>query len=145
MRKGLDELLTQVPAPAREPVRALAEEGLSQLPQDLHAAWIDGAFQLAARSLSASVLLAYLRLTPPVIRQGGATLQAHVIATALSIALRADPATTETLFTALATATRRLITTEALLGFLEVVDEVAALAPRGLNAMLERTAPSSIN
>src|SRR6185436_11236691 len=50
-------------------------------------------------------------------------------------------ATTETLFTALATATRRLITTEALLGFLEVVDEVAALAPRGLNAMLERTAP----
>jgi len=141
MSTELDRLLAQVPAPAREPVRALAEEGLSQLPQDLHAAWIDGAFQLAARGLNASVLLAYLRLTPPVIRQGGAVLQAHVLATALSIALRADAATTETLFTALATATRRLITTEALLGFLEVVDEVAALAPRGLNAMLERTAP----
>src|SRR5215216_581177 len=118
MRKGLDELLTQVPTTAREPVRTLAEEGLSQLPQDLHAAWIDGASQLAARSLNASVLLAYLRLTPPVIRQGGAALQAHLTATALSIALRADAATAETLFTAVATATRRLITTEALLGFL---------------------------
>jgi len=61
MSTELDRLLAQVPAPAREPVRALAEEGLSQLPQDLHAAWIDGAFQLAARGLNASVLLAYLR------------------------------------------------------------------------------------
>src|SRR3954471_20966884 len=113
MSTELDRLLSQVPSTARESVRALAEEGLIQLPKDLHAAWIDGAFQLAARSLSASVLLAYLRLTPPVIRQGGATLQAHVIATALSIALRTDAATTETLFTALVTATRRLITTEA--------------------------------
>jgi hypothetical protein len=53
------------------------------------------------------------------------------MATALSIALRTDPGTTETFFTALAIASRRLIATEALLGFLEVVDEVAALARAG--------------
>jgi len=141
MRNALDNLLSQLPPELREAARALAEEGLSQLPQELHAAWIDGALQLAARGLNASVLLAYLRLTPAVIRQGGAALQAHAMATARSIALRTDPGTTETFFTALAIASRRLIATEALLGFLEVVDEVAALAPRGLSAMLERTAP----
>src|SRR4051794_25263107 len=104
MSTELDRLLSQVPSTAREPVRALAEEGFIQLPQDLHAVWISGASQLAAHSLNASVLLAYLRLTPPVIRKGGAALQALLIATALSIALRADAATTETLFMALATA-----------------------------------------
>jgi hypothetical protein len=141
MRNALNDLLSHLPPELREAARALAEQGLSQLPQELHAAWIDGAFQLVARGSSASVLLAYLRLTPAVIRQGGAALQAHVIATALSIALRTDAGTTETFFTALAIASRRLMAAEALLGFLEVVDEVAALAPRGLNAMLERTAP----
>lgn len=141
MSAELDRLLVHVSPHTREPARALAEDGLQQLPLDLHAAWVEGAVQLTARSLTASVLLAYLRLTPPVIRQGGAALQAHVIATALSIATRADAATAETFFNALALATRRLITVESLLGFLDVVDEVAALAPRGLNAMLERVAP----
>ncbi|HUL67314.1 MAG TPA: hypothetical protein VLW55_22155, partial [Burkholderiaceae bacterium] len=141
MSAELDRLLVHVSPHAREAARALAEDGLQQLPLDLHAAWIEGAVQLIARSLTASVLLAYLRLTPPVIRQGGAALQAHVIATALSIAMRADAATAETFFNALALATRRLITVESLLGFLDVVDEVAALAPRGLNAMLEHVAP----
>jgi len=68
MRNALDNLLSQLPPELREAARALAEEGLSQLPQELHAAWIDGALQLVARGLNASVLLAYLRLTPAVIR-----------------------------------------------------------------------------
>jgi hypothetical protein len=141
MSAELDHFLASLPAQTREPARALAEDGVHQLPQELRAAWIDGASQIASRSLTASVLLAYLRLTPPVVRQGGSALLAHVIATAVSIALRTDPATAETFFTALATAARRLPVNDALLGFLDVVDEVAALAPRGLGAMLERTAP----
>jgi hypothetical protein len=126
---------------AREPARSLAEDGLRQLPAELHDAWLDGAAQIAARNLSATPVLAYLRLTPVVLRQGGAPVQAHVVATTLSILMRSDAATAETFFMALATAARRLVTAESLLGFLEVVDEVAALAPRGLNAMLERVGP----
>src|SRR6476620_4668031 len=108
MRTALEDFIASLPAQTREPARALAEDGVHQLPQELRAAWLDGAAQLASRSLTASVLLAYLRLTPPVVRQGGSALLAHVIATALSIALRTDPATAETFFTALATAARRL-------------------------------------
>jgi hypothetical protein len=141
MPADVQELLAHVLPQAREAARALAEDGILHLPHEHHAAWIDGAAQLTARGITTSVLLAYLRLTPAVVRQGGTSVLAHVVATALSIAIRTDAATVETFFSALATATRRLVTVEALLGFLDVVDEVAALAPRGLSAMLERTAP----
>src|SRR5215813_5357460 len=110
MPTDLDHLLASLPAQTRESARALAEEGLRQLDPAIRPAWIDGAAQLAARNLPIGALLAYLKLTPPVTRHGGAALQAQIVATALSIAIRIDGATVERFFTALVTATRRLIT-----------------------------------
>src|SRR5690349_12425315 len=120
MPAALDHLAAGLPAAAREPMHTLAEDGMRQLPAQLHEGWIKGAIDLAACNLAPAAVLAYLRLTPAVMRLGGAGLQAHVIATALSIAARADAASVETFFLALATASRRLVTTEALLNFLEV-------------------------
>lgn len=140
MPDHIDSFLRLLPGSLREAARSLAEDALRQLPPQDHAAWVEGALELNARGVSASALLAYMRLTPSVVRQTNISVLAHAIATAVSIAIRTDSGVVETFFNALATAARRLITADALLGFLDVVDEVAALAPRGLSAMLERVA-----
>jgi hypothetical protein len=133
--------LTGFPSEAHELVRGAWPEAQRQLsPEQLHV-WLDGGRRLVGAGAGLAPLVSYLRTVPGIVKQGGEVVLAHSIATALSIATHADGRTTDAFLSALPTAARRLVTPDSLLGFLDVVDEIAALAPRGLADLFERIAP----
>ena len=103
--------------------------------------WVEGARRLAEVGAGPAPLVTYLRIVPVVGRQAGDAVLAHIISTALSIGTHADGRAVDAFLSALPVAARRLYTAETLTGLLDVVDEVAALAPRVLTSMLERTGP----
>jgi nitric oxide reductase NorD protein len=133
--------LIHFPPEARELVRAAMPEAEKQLSPEQLQVWLEGARRLVSAGPGLGPLVTYLRTVPPAVRQGGDAVLLHTIATAVSLATHADGRATDAFLSALPTVARRMITADALLSFLDVVDEVAALAPRGLAAMLERIGP----
>ena len=124
--------LTNFPPETRELIRAAWPEAARLLPEASLAICLDGAHRLVGAGVGLAPLVSYLRTVPAVAKQGGDAVLTHTIATAVSIATHADGRATDAFLSALPTVARRLITTDALLAFLDVIDEITALAPRGL-------------
>ncbi len=133
--------LTGFPPEAHELVRGAWPEAVRQLPPDQLNTWLDGARRLVGTGAGLAPFVTYLRTVAPVAKQGGEAVLAHTIATALSIANHADGRATDAFLSALPIVTRRLIAADTLLAFLDVVDELTALAPRGLADLFERIGP----
>lgn len=135
---NLPDLLRVLPAEAREMVQAAWSEAAARLTQDQLSVWLEGARRLAGAGVGMSPLVSYLRTVPGVAKQGGNAVLIHVVATVLSTAACTDGRTADAFLCALPTVAQRLSTSDALLTFLDLVDELAALAPGSLAPMLER-------
>jgi hypothetical protein len=133
--------LTNFPSETRELIRAAWPEAARHLPEASLATWLEGAHRLVGTGVGTAPLVSYLRTVPAVAKQGGDAVLAHTIATAVSIATHADGRATDAFLSALPTVARRLITTDTLLAYLDVIDEITALAPRGLPDLFERIGP----
>ena len=82
--------------------------------------------------------MSYLRTVPGVAKQGGEAVLIHLVASVLSTAGCADGRTADAFLCGLPNVARRLSTEDVLHAYLDLVDELVALAPRGLAPMLER-------
>jgi nitric oxide reductase NorD protein len=133
--------LTDFRADARDLIRDAWPEAARQLAPGQLETWLDGARLLAGAAVGFGPLVTYLRTVPAVAKQGGDAVLGHTIATALSVATHAGALATDAFLSALPAVTRRLITADALLAFLDVVDEITALAPRGMADLFERIGP----
>jgi nitric oxide reductase NorD protein len=133
--------LTGFPPEAHALLRAAWPEAVRQLLPEQVEPWLAGARRLVEGGAGLAPLVTYLRTVPAVAKQGGDAVLVHTIATALSVASHADGRATDAFLSALPIVTRRLITSDTLLAFLDVVDEITALAPRGLADLFERIAP----
>ena len=131
------ELLTEFPPEAREMVRVAWSEAAAQLaPEQLYIS-LEGARRLAGAGVGLSPLVSYLRTVPGFAKQGGEAVLIHLVASVLSTAGSADR-TADALLSGLPNVARRLSTGDMLLAYLDLVDELVALVPRGLAPMLER-------
>jgi hypothetical protein len=126
---------------ARELIRAALPAAATQLSPELVAGWVEGARRLAQTGSDLEALASYVRTVPAFAKQGGEAMLGHTIATALSVATHAGMRATAAFLSALPIAARHLITSDGMAAFLDVVDELAALAPRGLPDMFERIGP----
>jgi len=103
--------------------------------------WLDGARRLAEACGGSEPLATYLRVVPVVAKQGGDAVLLRIIAIALSVASEARDRAVNAFLCALPIAARHLYTPDSLAAFLDVVDEIAGLAPSALMPMLEHLAP----
>jgi len=103
--------------------------------------WLDGARRLADACGGLEPVGTYLRVVPAVARQGGDAALTRIVATAVTIAAEAHGHAVDAFLSALPIAARHLYTPDSLAAFLDVVDEIAALAPGGLVPMLEHLGP----
>jgi len=133
--------LTPFPPDVRKVVRAALPDAERYLTPSQLQTWLEGARGLLDQSAGMDPVVAYLRSVPPIAKQGGEPAMERVIATALSIATHADGRTVDAFLAALPIAVRRLYTAEALTEFLDLVDELAALAPSGLTSMFDHIGP----
>ena len=133
--------LTPFPPDAREVVRAALPDAERHLTPSQVQLWLDGARGLMEHGGGMGPVVTYLRIVPAIAKQTGEPVLAHVIATALWIATHAGARAVDAFLAALPVAGRRLYTAEALGGFLDVVDEVATLAPRALASMFDHIGP----
>ena len=135
---NFSELLSEFPAEAREMVQAAWSEAAGQLTREQLPIWLEGARRLAGARVGLGPLVSYLRTVPGVAKQGGEAVLIHVVATVLSTATCTDGGTADAFLCSLPNVARRLISGDALLAFLDLVDELITLAPRSLAPMLER-------
>jgi nitric oxide reductase NorD protein len=112
-----------------------------QLAPELLATWLEGARRLAELGADAAPLASYLRTVPAFAKQGGDGVLVHTIATALSVATHADTRAADAFLSALPIAARHLVTRDGMAAFLDLVDELVALAPRGLADVFQRVGP----
>ena len=116
---------------------AWSEAAAQLAPEQLYI-WLEGARRLAGAGVGLSPLVSYLRTVPGFAKQGGEAVLIHLVASVLSTASCADGRTTDALLSGLPNVARRLNTGDMLLAYLDLVDELVALVPRGLAPMLER-------
>jgi nitric oxide reductase NorD protein len=103
--------------------------------------WLAGAHRLAEEGGGLGPVVTYLRVVPAVAKQGGDQVLEHIAATAVTVAAQAGGRAADAFLSALPIAARRLYAPGSLAGFLDVVDEVAALAPSGLVPMFQHLGP----
>jgi nitric oxide reductase NorD protein len=136
-----DELpqdLTDFAPEARKLVRDALPDAANQLPAEQLATWLEGARRLLETGVGLAPLASYLRTVPAVAKQGGEAVLVRTIATALSVATRADARATDAFLRALPLIARRLITGDVMLAFLDAADEITAVAPRVLADLFQR-------
>jgi nitric oxide reductase NorD protein len=133
--------LNHFPPEARKLVREALPDAANQLPPEQLARWLEGARRLLETGVGLVPLASYLRTVPAVAKQGGEAVLIHTIATALSVATHAGARAADAFLRALPLIVRRLITGDAMLGFLDAADEITALAPRALADLFQRAGP----
>lgn len=135
---GVD--LTILAPELRALVSAALPEARSLTPEQTQA-WLEGARRLAEAGGGLAPLVTYLRVVPAVAKQGGDAVLPHIIATVLSLARQARGHAADAFLSALPIAARHLYTPDSLAAFLDVVDEIAGLAPSALVPMLQHLGP----
>jgi len=115
---------------------ALPDATASLAPHQIQT-WLDGARRLAEAGGGLGPVVTYLRVVPGLAKEGGEAVLAHVLATALSVATHAGSRATDAFLSALPAARQRLSPPDSLDDVLDVVDELAPLAPRGLLPLFE--------
>lgn len=122
-------------------VRALVEgawpEAANHLGPEGLRAWVEGAQLLLDGGAGIAPVVTYLRSALGVARDAGESILPQVVEVGLTILRHADARTLDRFLEVLPQAARRLGEADALLACLDLVQELSALAPRGLTPLFE--------
>jgi hypothetical protein len=134
----LDALIQALPPPAQELVRAAWPEASGALSGAAHAALIEGLQRLLDAGSGTAPVVTYLRTVPPLARAEGEAVLARLAGVGGAVLAGAGPHALDRFLDSLPHVARRLSLAQGLHGYLDLVEELAGLAPRGLAALFER-------
>jgi hypothetical protein len=134
----LDKLANTLPPHARDLVRAALPEAQRELSAEGLLIWIEGARLLLETGSGMAPVVTYLRAAPGFGRKYGESMLRQLLGVSLSVLRHADPRTLEGFFAALPGAAQRLGSPDGVHGYLDLVEELSGLAPRGLAPMFQR-------
>lgn len=131
------ELLEDLGPHAAEVLRASWQEASRALsPRGLDA-WLEGARSLHALGRGPEVVSAFILGAPAVAREVGEEALSEMLRASLSLASKTSGGVIALAFSAAPTAARRLADPELFRGWLELLAQLVAQAPRGVRPMLE--------
>jgi len=134
----LDALIAALPAEAQQFVGAALPDARRALSVDALAVWIDGVKRLLDAGSGLGPIVTYLRTVHAAVGETDEALLPQLIGVCLSIQRQADARALDAFLSALPQAQRRLKDAAGLHAYLELVDELAGLAPSGITPMFER-------
>jgi nitric oxide reductase NorD protein len=131
------ELLEDLGPHAADVLRASWQEAARALTPRGQGDWLKGARALHALGRGAEPVAAFVREAPAVAREVGEDALAELLRAALSLASKTSGGVIAAVFHAAPTAARRLADPELFRGWLGLVGQLVAQAPRGVRPMLE--------
>ena len=134
----LDPLIAALPAEAQQFVVAALPEARRVLSADALAGWVEGVRRLLDAGSGLGPVVTYLRTVHAVVGETHEGLLPQLVGVCLSIRRQADPRALDAFLGSLPQALRRLKDPAGLHAYLELVDELAGLAPNGITPMFER-------
>ena len=136
--EGHRELLEGADPAVRDTLAAsFAEAARCMSPRALQG-YLEGATALRRLGRGTDLVVSYLQAMPPVCREVGEDVLADCVGAAMKLASMVSGEVVGLLFSSLPTAARRLGDPELLRGYLALVHQLSAKAPRGLRPMLAR-------
>ena len=136
--EGHRELLEGADPAVRDTLAAsFAEAARCMSPRALEG-YLEGATALRRLGRGTDLVVSYLQAMPPVCREVGEDVLADCVGAAMKLASMVSGEVVGLLFSSLPTAARRLGDPELLRGYLALVHQLSAKAPRGLRPMLAR-------
>jgi hypothetical protein len=133
-----ESLTRTLPDDARQLVASALPEAARRLTPSALRGWIEGVKLMLDAGSALGPVVTYLRIVPSVAYEAGEEHLPQIVGVCLSLVRHADRRTVDTFLDSLPQATRRLNQQGALHSYLDVVDELAGLAPGGLASMFER-------
>ena len=134
----LERLILALPREAQPLVAAALPEASRALSAEALKGWLEGVKLLLAAGSGQAPVVTYLRHVHGVVRAAGEALLPQIVGVCLSVLRRADARALDVFLDSLPQAARCLREAGALHGYLDLVDELAGLAPRALTPMFER-------
>jgi nitric oxide reductase NorD protein len=134
----LESLTQTLPDDARQLVVSALPEAVRRLTPVALRGWVEGAKLMLDAGSGLGPIVTYLRTVPAVAYETGEEHLPQIVGVCLSLLRHADRRTVDLFLDSLPQAARRLRQPGALRGYLDVVDELAGLAPAGLAFMFER-------
>ena len=134
----LDPLTATLPPDAQQLVASALPEASRVLSTDALKGWIEGVKLLLDAGSGLGPVVTYLRSVHVAVRETGESLLPQIVGVCLSVLRHADARALDAFLDSLPPAVRRLKDAAGLHGYLDLVDELAALAPHGITPMFER-------
>jgi hypothetical protein len=135
---NLDQLIAALPPQAQPLIAAALPEASRVLSADALKGWVEGVKLLLDAGSGSGPVVSYLRTVHAAVRESDETLLPQIVGVCLSVLRQADPRALDAFLSSLPQAVRRLKDKAGLHGYLDLVDELAGLAPRGITPMFER-------
>ena len=132
------ELIAALPPDARPLIATALPEASRVLSADALKGWVEGVKLLLDAGSGLGPVVSYLRTVHAAVRESDETLLPQIVGVCLSVLRQADPRALDAFLSSLPQAVRRLKDKAGLHGYLDLVDELAGLAPRGITPMFER-------
>ncbi len=130
------EQLDQLDPRVRDTLEAsFAEAARVMSPQGLHN-WLEGAKGLSQLGRGNELVITYIQSMPAVVKQVGEDVLKDCIVGAMKLASMVSGEVIQLMFNTLPTAAQRLGDAELLRGYLGLIHQLSAKAPRGLRPML---------
>ncbi|BAZ92901.1 rubisco activation protein CbbO [Thiohalobacter thiocyanaticus] len=126
--KAAPEIRENLEATFQEAARVMSPAGLQE--------YMEGARGLCSLGRGHDLVLAYLDEMPMVVREVGEDVIRDVIGAAMKLSSMTSGEVIALLFSSLPTAARRLGDAELVRGYLQLIHQMSAKAPRGLRPML---------
>ncbi len=134
----LSELIASLPAEAQALIATALPDASRVLSADALKGWIEGVKLLLDAGSGLGPVVSYLRTVHAAVRESDETLLRQIVGVCLSIVRQADPRALDAFLSSLPQAVRRFKDKTGLHGYLDLVDELAGLAPRGITPLFER-------
>jgi hypothetical protein len=134
----IDRLTRTLPPQAQDLIRAALPEAQRELSTEGILAWVEGAKLMHAAGSGMAPVVTYLRNAPAFGHKYGESLLRQLIGVSLSILRHADERALDVFLESLPAAAQRLRAAESVHSYLDLVEELSGVAPRGLTPMFER-------
>ena len=134
----LDHLIAAFPREAQQLVATALPDATRVLTMQALIGWAEGVKLILDAGSGLAPVVTYLRNVHTVARDTSESVLPQVMGVCLSVQRHAGPRALDAFLDSLPQATRRLKDAISLYGYLDLVEELSGLAPRGLAAMFER-------
>ena len=134
----VESLTRTLPEDARQLVASALPEAARRLTPAAVGGWVEGVKLMLDAGSGLEPVVTYLRTVPAVAYTAGEEHVPQIVGVCLSLLQHADRRALDTFLDSLPQAVRHLNQPGALHGYLDVVDELAGLAPTGLAFIFER-------